>query len=406
MTGNTKKVLIVDDSPVVRSLLKHIIESDGGFQVVGMAGDGLEAIELARSLRPDVITMDVQMPRMQGTEAIRNIMRTNPTPILLCSVLAVEGAPVVLDALKSGAVDFVTKPKNYLGASDVLGQRILTKLKAVASANLETLGLEGPPEADEEELPPLPSEPDAGSVSEQDVPPAGEASASDPAPAERPSTAPAIEVRPEDTSYDVVLLAGSTGAARALTNILPELPPGFPAAVLVAVQDMQPVILNLMVTDLGRKCRLPVELLNRDSPLERGKIHVLSGEAHAMMLRAGAGELPSVRIMQEAVSVGEQVPSLNGIFSSLAVACPGRAVGVLLTGMGKDGALGLKKLKKSGSLTIAEDRSTAVIFEKPEAAIALNVVDRILPYDEIGEALFSATQAQTADSSAPASDPS
>ncbi len=368
MTGEKKSVVVVDDSPVVRTLLKHIIESCPEFTVVGEAGDGLEAIETVKRLKPAVVTMDVQMPRMSGPEAIKAIMKECPTPILLCSVMAVEGAPVVLEALQAGAFDFVTKPRNVLDSTNDLGIDLIDKLRAALSANRESLATEDLGRALVAH-----STPD---VSQAGPPPASTAATESPAP-----TAAQAASGP----FEAVIVGASTGGPKTILAVLPLLPAGFPATVVVALQDTPPPIIKLLRDQFRKLCRLGCEIVQDGQVAEPGTIWLLSGEAHAMLIR-GAEAQPRFKLLDRHAA-GEQVPSINGLMSSAALTYGSHCLGVLLTGIGKDGALGLKKIRQGGGRTIAEDRSTAVLFEKPNAAITIQAVDKVLPSFKITEGI-------------------
>jgi two-component system chemotaxis response regulator CheB len=368
MSGEKKSVVVVDDSPVVRTLLKHIIESCPDFTVTGEAGDGLAAIETVKRLKPAVVTMDVQMPRMSGPEAIKAIMKECPTPILLCSVMAVEGAPVVLEALQAGAFDFVTKPRNVLDSTNDLGIDLIEKLRAALSANRESLATEDLGHALTAHAP-------------QDLPPAGQPRTP---PIEAAAPAPAVPAV-EAGTFEAVIIGASTGGPRTLLAVLPTLPLGFPATVVVALQDTPPPIIKLLRDQFRKLCKLPCEIVQDGQAAEPGTIWLLSGEAHAMLIR-GAEAQPRFKLLDRHAA-GEQVPSLNGLMSSAALTYGGHCLGVLLTGLGKDGALGLKKIRQSGGRTIAEDRSTAVLFEKPNAAISIQAVDKVLPSFKITEGI-------------------
>ncbi len=362
-------VVIVDDSPVVRTLLKHIIDGSADFFVAAQAGDGLEGVELIKKLRPAVVTMDVQMPRMDGPSAIQEIMRECPTPIIVCSVLAFEGAPVVLKSLQCGAFDFVTKPKSVLSDPNQFAQLLIGKLRAALSANRESL---------------------AGTDDSSAAAPAPTSARPEPAAKEAPALTP--------IAAELVAFGASTGGPKTILSVLPHFPEGFPAAIVVALQDVPTPILKLIADQLSKVCKLPVDMATPDRPIERGRILLVSGEHHAMVIR-GAERDPILKLIEKNLST-EQSPALNGLFSSVAVACPGKAVGVLLTGTGKDGALGIKKIRQSGGRTIAEDRRTAVVFDKPAAAIALDVVDLVLPSSRIVEGILKLTAYEPADAAA------
>ncbi len=346
MEETKKRVLIVDDSPVVRTLLKHVIDGSGDMEVVGEASDGAEGIRKIKELHPDVVTMDVQMPRMDGPRAIQEIMRDCPVPIILCSVLAIEGAPVVLQALQNGAIDFVTKPKSILGNTAGMASALLDKLRAAQSANWESMV------ANAEELPPL-----SGQKPEADGPPK--------------RVIPAGE-----KATDLVVIGASTGGPRTILAVLPEFPADFPASIVVALQDTPTAIVKLLSDQLVEACPMPLVLVTKEVSLKPGTIYLLNGDNHAMVVRGAEAEA-KLKVL-ERVGDADQTPSLNGLFSSVAVACGSRCLGIILTGSGKDGALGIKKIKQAGGKTIAEDRKTAVIFEKPSTAIGMQVIDRVM----------------------------
>jgi two-component system, chemotaxis family, protein-glutamate methylesterase/glutaminase len=345
MPSKTKtKVLIVDDSALVRQVLAAILGHDSSIEVVGAASDPYLAWEKIHSLSPDVITLDVEMPRMDGLTFLEKLMRARPTPVLMVSSLTEKGCETTLRALELGAVDFVTKPKIDVqrGTSEMAGE-IVAKLKAAAAARPRRLI---------------------------------------PASAARPSVEHPVAPRPlSRTTHKVIAVGASTGGTEALREFLSALPADSPA--VVVVQHMPPGFTRAFADRLNGLCRVSVAEARDGDPVLPGHVLIAPGDLHMQVVRSGANV--SVR-----VGPGERVnhhrPSVDVLFQSCARQLGANAVGVILTGMGGDGARGLLEMRQAGARTLAQDEATCVVFGMPKEAIALGAAAEVVPLQKAAAA--------------------
>jgi two-component system, chemotaxis family, protein-glutamate methylesterase/glutaminase len=336
------KVLIVDDSSLMRQLLTQIISSDPDLEVIGTASDPFVAREKIKALHPDVLTLDVEMPRMDGLTFLEKLMRGHPMPVVMISSLTERGAETTLRALSLGAVDYVAKPKLDVSNGTIeQSSDIIAKVKAAAKVKVRGGNLR---------------EPTSTSL-----------------PAGYHITA----------THKVVAIGASTGGTEALKDLLSALPPDFPG--LVMVQHMPEAFTRPFSERLNSLCRIRVQEA-RDGD------RILPGHA---LLAPGGHQMQVVRRgMEYAVKVyrGERVnrhlPSVDVLFSSCAKQLGKNAIGVLLTGMGADGAKGMLEMKVAEAHTIAQDEATCVVFGMPREAILLGAVDQVLPLGRIPNALL------------------
>ncbi len=336
------KVLIVDDSSLMRQLLTQIISSDPDLEVIGTAGDPFIAREKIKALHPDVLTLDVEMPRMDGLTFLEKLMRGHPMPVVMISSLTESGAETTLRALSLGAVDYIAKPKLDV-SSGTLEQSndIVSKVKAAAKVKVRG----GKP---------------------------------------RDTTSASLPAGYHITAtHKVVAIGASTGGTEALKDLLSSLPPDFPGVVMV--QHMPEAFTRPFSERLNSLCRIRVQEA-RDGD------RILPGHA---LLAPGGHQMQVVRRgMEYAVKVyrGERVnrhlPSVDVLFSSCAKQLGKNAIGVLLTGMGADGAKGMLEMKVAEAHTIAQDEATCVVFGMPREAILLGAVDQVLPLGRISNALL------------------
>jgi len=335
------RVLVVDDSATQRAALVAALEGDPALVVAGWAGNGAEAVRAAALLRPDVITMDLQMPVMDGLEATRRIMRETPTPIVMVTAhLRPDEQSLALEAIEAGVLTVVPtpgpSPRAVAKLVDVV--KSMSQVKVIRRWTPERLRAGGQ----------APLQPAPGGSS---------------------------------TPPRVVGIGASTGGPPALLQILSPLPRAFAPPVLV-VQHIAAGFEGGLVDWLGRQCALPVELAVAGRRLDRPGILIAPPGQH-LVVRAGA-----IALVGDA-PVGAHRPSATALFQSLAAEYGPRAVGVLLTGMGDDGAAGLRDMKRRGATTIAQDEASSVVHAMPAAAIALGVVDRVLSPPEIAQALLA-----------------
>lgn len=339
--GERTEVLVVDDSPFIRRAVQRMLEPLEGVEVVGTATNGAEAMAMARTLRPDLIILDIVMPEVDGLEAIRGIMETAPIPILVLSSEAEPGAETTLRALDLGAVDFISKGAagtrmDIYDLAPVLREKVL----AVAGSK----------------IPKPPTAPPQGAVSQ-------------------------ARETPFVSRYEVVALGASTGGPRALAAILFALPGDFPAGVVVA-QHMPPGFTRTLAERLDRKSSLDVREAEDGDRVEPGVALIGVGGRQLTVRRAG-GDLV-VRVAPEPGHLLHR-PSVDVLFESVAEAAGSRSVGVVLTGMGQDGSKGLKAIREAGGRTLAEAEESAVIFGMPRAAAEW--AERVLPLDQIADRL-------------------
>ncbi|MBW3555212.1 MAG: chemotaxis-specific protein-glutamate methyltransferase CheB [Gemmatimonadetes bacterium] len=325
--GGEITVLVVDDSPFIRLAVQRMLEPLTEVRVVGTAADGGEAVEMARELRPDVVILDIVMPGVNGLDAIRDIMREAPTPILVLSSHARPGTDLTLQALDLGAVDFVSKA-DASTRMDIYDLAPILREKVLAAAGSR--------------VGPTPVE------AERDDPGA------EPAPAPRPTSA-----------YDVLAIGASTGGPRALTRILGGLPANFPAAIVVA-QHMPAGFTATLADRLDRRCHLAVREASDGDVLEPGTVLLGAGGLQFGIVRE------KDRLVARIPETGGQLlhcPSVDYLFRSVARAAGARAVGLILTGMGHDGAEGLQAIRDAGGRGLVESEETAVIYGMPKAAL-------------------------------------
>ena len=342
-----KRVLVVDDSALMRKLITQILQSAPDFEVVGAARDGLDALEKARLLRPDVITLDVEMPNMDGLAFLDALMPALPIPVVMLSSLTTAGAEITLACLQRGAVDFAAKPSGSvsLNLADIASE-IVAKTRAAASARVRT------PRA----APPLslPSSP-------------------------TPKAAPPRSA-PGNDFGSLVVIAASTGGPAALQEMLPRLPAGADAAWLL-VQHLPPNFTPSFAKRLDLACQIRVREAREGDRLERGTLLVAPGGFHLELDAAGL-----VRLNQEPTLWGVR-PAADVAMRSAAARFGAKTVGVVLTGMGRDGASGVRAIHAVGGACFAQDEATSVIYGMPREAAATGVPLRVAPLPDMANAL-------------------
>jgi two-component system, chemotaxis family, protein-glutamate methylesterase/glutaminase len=336
------RVLIVDDSPLFRSLLYQQLSSDVDIEIVGMASDPMEAKDLVIAGQPDVITLDVEMPRMDGITFLKRLMSQRPTPVVMVSSYTHENSLRTLEALDAGAVDFVAKPSPdaQVDLAD-LGREVIMKLKAAAQVRLKPLITQPPP---------TPRTATSRKV---------------------PRFSPSIQKR-------IVAIGGSTGGPKAIQDILMALPAQ--SCGIVIAQHMPPRFTQTFAKRLDSLLPQKAGEAKSGDRILPGTVLVAPGGRHMEVQRDAKGY--SVRVY-DGPAIKHQRPSVDVLFRSVAVAAGPNAIGVLLTGMGDDGGEGLLALKQAGAVTIAQDESSSVVFGMPKAAIALDAAKVIVPLDEI-----------------------
>ncbi|MEA1081546.1 chemotaxis response regulator protein-glutamate methylesterase [Marinobacter qingdaonensis] len=376
----TVSVLVVDDSGFFRKRLTEILTGSGQIKVVGAATNGREGVELAQRLRPDVITMDYEMPVMDGISAVREIMQKHPVPVLMFSSLTYEGARVTLDALEAGAVDFLPKNFEEIARDTSQLQKILIdRILDVAGSRPGARPSPAPTSAPVAR-PAEPTRPRPHSPSPRTTPPARPAAS---APAPEPEAPRRSARRGAAKHYSVVGIGTSTGGPVALQRVLTALPASFPAPI-VLVQHMPASFTPAFAERLNKLCQIQVRQAEDGDILKPG-LALLAPGGKQMMIenRGGQGR---VRILPGDERLNYK-PCVDVTFGSLARSFPGKTLGVILTGMGADGRDGCRMMKQSGSDVWSQDEKTSVIYGMPMAVAKAGLSDEVLPLGDIGPRL-------------------
>lgn len=338
------KVLIVDDSVLFREVFARYLSQDPRIEVVGKASDPYEARDMIIKYRPDVMTCDIEMPKMNGIEFVKRLMPQYPMPVIIIS--SVSGA--VFDAMSAGAVDFVQKPETRSTAGmSIFAQELISKIIVAAGARVRA-----------------------------------RLSFTDAAP---PKLQPAIN---KQFDYKKIIAIGaSTGGTEALFSILKNLPPDIPG--IVIVQHIPPVFSRMFAERMDKDTSLNVTEAKGGEQIEPGKVFVAPGDKHMKVRRAGSMFLCEVF---EGEKVSGHCPSVDVLFSSVAKVYGKNAVGVILTGMGRDGAQGLLEIRQGGAVTIGQDEKTSIVYGMPKVAFEIGAVEQQYPLEEIPDAIISAVK--------------
>jgi two-component system chemotaxis response regulator CheB len=354
------RVLIVDDSALVRSLLSDILATDRSIEVVGVAGDAHVAREKIKSLNPDVITLDVEMPKMDGITFLRNLMRLRPMPVVMVSSLTERGADVTLDALAIGAVDYLSKPKIDLAATlKDYGEELIEKIKTASKASVRAL--------------------DPRRAATIAARPAHNADAV------LPKARPPKQLRTTDR---IIAIGASTGGTEAIKEVLMRLPPDAPGVVIA--QHIPKAFSTPFARRMNDCSQVTVYEAEDGQQVLAGHVYIAPGDRHLMVVRDGARY---VCRLDDGVPVNRHKPSVDVLFRSVAQNAGGNAIGVLLTGMGKDGARGLKEMLDAGSRTIAQDEATSVVWGMPGEAVSLGAAQHVLPLESVASKALSLADA-------------
>ncbi|HEX2664188.1 MAG TPA: chemotaxis response regulator protein-glutamate methylesterase [Candidatus Acidoferrum sp.] len=336
------RVLVVDDSALMRKLIPAILARDSSIEVVGTAMDGAFALKKIEELRPDVVTLDLEMPRMDGLEMLRLIMRRAPLPIILFSTHSKKGGYATLKALALGAVDFLAKPKDAAaGHLEEIADQLIAKIKVAKRAARRKL----PPVTVKEELPKL-------------------------AKGSRPALAP----------RRVIAVGISTGGPNALQYVLSQIPSDFLSAIVV-VQHMPEGFTEMFAKRLDECCPPEVQEARSGDLLLAGRVLICPGNRHMMVRRMPRGDMV---VLSDGPPVNGHRPSADVLFHSVAQEFSLMSVGVLMTGMGEDGAEGLGAIKAAGGMTIAQSEDTCVVSGMPRAAILKGYANKVIPLEGLG----------------------
>ncbi len=334
------RVLIVDDSATARAVLRDVLESQRDIEVVGVAQDAYIARDKIIELRPDVICLDVEMPRMDGITFLKKLMTYMPTPVVMVSSLTQKGAITTLEALEAGAVDFVAKPhSNIYDGIDEIREEIVSKVKAAAKAKVKP-----------KQHAFIPKKVNYSALSE--------------------------------TTDKVIAIGASTGGTEAIREVLTRLPANVPG--IIIVQHMPPNFTKSFADRLNELCAIEVREAKNGDFLGVGKALIAPGDYHMVLRRSGA------RYFVE-IGTGEKVsghrPSVDVLFNSVAKTAGANAIGVILTGMGADGAKGLLSMRKAGARTIGQDENSCVVYGMPKVAYEIGAVEQQFDLDDIAEAI-------------------
>lgn len=367
------KVLVVDDSGFFQRRVSEIINADPRLQVIAMASNGLEGLELAKKLKPDVITMDYEMPVMDGVTAVRNIMAEVPTPVLMFSSLTYEGARVTLDALDAGAVDFLSKRFDAIAATESELHQVLTdRICEVAGSGKKSAAAAALVQKDRSSG--LSTQPaSAQSTSTQKT--AVTTSAKP-----EPTASSATSRTSRSLSADVVILGTSTGGPAALQTVFKQIPTGFKTPIVI-VQHMPGSFTQAFAERLNRLSGLNVKEAEDGDQLKEGHVYVAPGGKQLMLDKRNKGSI-HIRDADERVSYK---PSVDIALASAAKHFGAKALAVILTGMGADGKEGARLLKQAGGHIWAQDEASCVIYGMPMAVVNAGLADTVLPLAEIGE---------------------
>lgn len=335
------KVLIVDDSALIRGVLKEIINSQPDMEVVGAAPDPLVARDLIKQTNPDVLTLDVEMPKMDGLDFLERLMRLRPMPVVMVSSLTERGSEITMRALELGAVDFVTKPKMDIQSGMLdYAELIAEKIRIAARAKIKPRG------------------------------PAAQGQSA--------GTPLAAVGNPLTSSEKLIIIGASTGGTEAIKEFLMQLPPDCPG--ILITQHMPEGFTRSFANRLDKLCRISVKEAEGGERILPGHAYLAPGHSHLTLVRSGANYMTK---LDQEPPVNRHRPSVDVLFSSAAISAGKNAVGVILTGMGKDGAAGMLKMKEAGAYNLAQDEDSCVVFGMPREAIAIGATHDVGPLHEL-----------------------
>lgn len=338
------RILVVDDSAIVRKVLSEAISAEPDLEVVATAPDPYIARDKILSLKPDVVTLDIEMPRMDGLTFLKKVMRYHPLPVIIISSLGQASCQIALDALRIGAVEVLAKPGGPYSVGE-LRNSLAAKIRAAAAAKLSRL-----PVSRQDEKPPVRTAIPAGSL--------------------HPAS--------------VIAMGASTGGTEALKGVLMQLPAETPG--ILITQHIPPVFSGAFAARLNEICPMEVKEARDGDVLSTGRVLIAPGNFHLLLRKFAEGYRVQVK---DGPQVCYQRPSVDVMFSSVAETAGSNAIGVILTGMGADGAQGMLKMKRAGARTIAQDEASCVVFGMPREAVSVGAVDRILPLSQIAGAILT-----------------
>ncbi len=341
----TLRVLVVDDSALMRKMIPQILEQDPAIEVVGTAMDGVFALKKIRDLKPDVVTLDVNMPRMDGIETLRNIVTDFKIPAVIVSSLARPDAELTLQALELGAFDFVTKPQDAISVHiNEIGRELIAKVRAAGENRTASLKAVAP----------------------------------------RVSASRAKRRSGARPAHRILAVGISTGGPNALSYVLPQLPADFPAGIVI-VQHMPAGFTEMFAARLNAACAIEVKEAADGDLVLPGRALIAPGNRHLKIKRMPLG---TIAALSDAPPVSGHRPSADVLFRSVAAECGSSAAGLIMTGMGSDGAEGIGDIKAAGGVTLAQDEASCIVFGMPKVAIERGNIGRVIPLQEMGKALM------------------
>ena len=342
------RVLIVDDSALIRGMLSEFINRQPDMLVVGAAPDPIAARDMIRNLNPDVLTLDVEMPRMDGIDFLEKLMRLRPMPVVMVSTMTQQGADTTLRALELGAVDFVAKPKlDVSKGMQASANEIVEKVRLAASAHVRRQA----------------------------------------APSASLST-PVLALGSRASTEKLLIIGASTGGTEAIKEVLMPMPPDAPG--ILVTQHMPPGFTKSFAQRLDGLCKISVKEAEDNERILPGHAYIAPGDFHLLVRKSGANY---VTALSSDAPVNRHRPSVEVLFRSAAQCVGSNAIGIMLTGMGKDGASAMLEMKRAGAFTVAQDEATCVVFGMPKEAIAAGGVDEILPLGAIAGRVLAALRA-------------
>ena len=347
MSDSRIKVLIVDDSAVVRKIFSETLSREEDIEVVGTAPDPFAARDKIVQLKPDVITLDIEMPRMDGLTFLKKLMQYYPMPVIVVSSLTPKGSKTALEALENGAVEVLAKAEGSYSVGD-MGAHLIEKIRMAARAKV--------------------SRPFK-------------------APASAPSFAAAHSPALAETTRKLIAVGASTGGTEAIKEVLMRMPPNIPG--MVIVQHMPAQFTASFAERLDSLCPIRVREAKDGDSVLNGQALIAPGNFHMILKRSGTRYFVSIK---EGPMVHHQRPAVDVLFNSVAKVAGSNAIGVILTGMGADGAQGMREMKQAGAKTIAQDEGSCVVFGMPKEAIKLGSVDRVVPLDRISQEIIHSLQ--------------
>lgn len=357
------KVLIVDDSALIRQMLTRIFDSSGEIEVVGTAADPYIARDKIKKLNPDVLTLDVEMPRMDGLTFLRNLMRLRPMPVVMISTLTEKGADITLEALRLGAVDFVAKPKvDVSNTLDAYATEIIAKIKMAATVTVKALDMSRTtPSTTQTVGANVVKKHSADSV-----------------------IAPALAKRHFKTTDKVIAIGSSTGGTEAVKRVVKDMPSDAPA--IVITQHLPAAFSQSFAQHVDAVTAMTACVAQDGQQILPGNIYIAPGDKHLIVNRDGARYVCQ---LNDGPPVNRHKPSVDVLFRSMAQNVGSNAIGVMLTGMGADGAIGMKEMRDAGSINIIQDEASCVVWGMPGEAYKLGAAHHVISLNKIAEHLLS-----------------